>query len=211
MICTKCQRTLTDADFYRLPIDKRCSECARAATRAWRKENLEAVREYGRAYRAAHPERALAWSRDQYTRDREKILLRCKEYRSRTAAAKRARDTAYREQNREKLRQRGRDWKTRDPLAYRDWVKRNRARRYGARRRDKLDLLVVVARQNGVCAYCAQPLTEAWHLDHRKPLSRGGAHTMENVCAACPRCNCGKKALTAEEFMEKRLLTERMG
>jgi 5-methylcytosine-specific restriction endonuclease McrA len=44
----------------------------------------------------------------------------------------------------------------------------------------------VLARDGGRCVYCGAAATS---LDHVVPRSRGGAHTWENVVAACHRCN----------------------
>jgi hypothetical protein len=219
MICLKCGRSLSAESFYRRKSGKRdswCAECMRTSARLWRERNPEATRAYSKKYAAENKLKIVASRRRQYPRLRTRILQEVREYRLRNPMRKIARDTAYRELNREALRARQREWKTRDPLAYRDWVKRNSARRRGARRREKIDLQVIVDRQEGLCAYCALPLPVNWHLDHRIPLLRGGGHSMENVCAACPRCNCSKKAQTAQEFMarrqrEQRLALERLG
>ena len=44
----------------------------------------------------------------------------------------------------------------------------------------------VLARDGHRCVYCGAAATS---LDHVVPRSRGGAHTWENVVAACGRCN----------------------
>lgn len=44
----------------------------------------------------------------------------------------------------------------------------------------------VLARDGHRCVYCGAAATS---LDHVIPRSRGGAHTWENVVAACGRCN----------------------
>ncbi len=44
----------------------------------------------------------------------------------------------------------------------------------------------VFARDGGACAYCGGAATS---LDHVVPRSRGGAHSWDNVVAACGRCN----------------------
>jgi 5-methylcytosine-specific restriction endonuclease McrA len=44
----------------------------------------------------------------------------------------------------------------------------------------------VLARDGHRCAYCGAPATS---LDHVIPRSRGGAHSWDNVVAACGRCN----------------------
>lgn len=48
----------------------------------------------------------------------------------------------------------------------------------------------VLAESLGICAYCneCKPLT----MDHIEPLVRGGAHDIDNICAACLSCNSSK-------------------
>jgi len=48
----------------------------------------------------------------------------------------------------------------------------------------------------GPCVYCGAP---AEHVDHVRPLARGGWEHADNLVPACVRCNCGK---------HDRLLTE---
>jgi 5-methylcytosine-specific restriction endonuclease McrA len=47
----------------------------------------------------------------------------------------------------------------------------------------------VLARDGHRCVYCGAAATS---LDHVVPKSRGGAHSWENVVAACGRCNHAK-------------------
>lgn len=42
------------------------------------------------------------------------------------------------------------------------------------------------------CYYCGARLDDGYELDHIVPLGRGGAHTLENIVKACPRCNKAK-------------------
>lgn len=55
----------------------------------------------------------------------------------------------------------------------------------------------VFARWGGQCCYCDAP---AEHLDHVRPLSRGGRDVLSNVVPACAECNLGKAALTLAEW-----------
>jgi 5-methylcytosine-specific restriction endonuclease McrA len=58
--------------------------------------------------------------------------------------------------------------------------------------------------QDHRCRYCRVPLVKgATHLDHRTPLSRGGAHEPSNVCLACASCNLKKHAMTEAEFLQR--------
>jgi 5-methylcytosine-specific restriction endonuclease McrA len=54
--------------------------------------------------------------------------------------------------------------------------------------------------QLGQCFYCAKTLITL-HIDHMIPLSRGGGHSKDNLCLACPSCNRTKSNKTVEEFL----------
>lgn len=55
----------------------------------------------------------------------------------------------------------------------------------------------VFARDGGRCGYCGAPATS---IDHVVPRSRGGAHSWENVVAACARCNHRKADRSVAEL-----------
>lgn len=58
----------------------------------------------------------------------------------------------------------------------------------------------VFERDGMVCVYCDD--TEGpFELDHRLPWSRGGEHSLENLCVACRDCNRAKYNLTEGEFI----------
>ncbi len=50
----------------------------------------------------------------------------------------------------------------------------------------------------GRCAYCGELRT--LQVDHRTPLSRGGANTIDNILPACGPCNLKKRTMTEAEF-----------
>ncbi len=49
-------------------------------------------------------------------------------------------------------------------------------------------------RDGGKCAYCKGQLLyeEPWHIDHIKPVSRGGTNDLTNLVLSCIRCNLEK-------------------
>ncbi|MGW2591686.1 HNH endonuclease [Streptomyces sp. NPDC001515] len=55
----------------------------------------------------------------------------------------------------------------------------------------------VFTRWGSVCAYCEAP---AEHLDHVRPLSRGGRDVEANVLPSCADCNLSKSDLTLAEW-----------
>jgi len=69
-------------------------------------------------------------------------------------------------------------------------------------RRVTLSRRAVLHRDDHRCQYCGR---DADSIDHVVPRSRGGAHTWENVVAACRRCNTAKgNRLLSETSLELR-------
>lgn len=83
--------------------------------------------------------------------------------------------------------------------------------------------LKILERDGWKCVYCGQPLTydlipspygdgayvspkgyQYPTMDHVHPRSQGGKHGMDNVVAACGKCNSRKQAKPAEQFKESR-------
>ena len=54
------------------------------------------------------------------------------------------------------------------------------------------------------CIYCLNPIEFGKdHLEHKKPLSRGGTNEKNNLAIACQKCNCKKHNKTEEEFRKE--------
>lgn len=55
------------------------------------------------------------------------------------------------------------------------------------------------------CHYCAVLVrVEHSHLDHKKPIARGGTNRMSNLVFTCAACNLAKGKKTEEEFLRVR-------
>lgn len=68
----------------------------------------------------------------------------------------------------------------------------------GGRRWSREEMSQIAELLEGPCAYCGVggPMT----LDHRVALSRGGAHDLSNLVAACKPCNSRKRTRDELEF-----------
>lgn len=61
---------------------------------------------------------------------------------------------------------------------------------------------LLLERDDYACYICGAELTvETMQLDHVLPLSRGGAHSAENLRSACGRCNSAKGRMTLAEYL----------
>lgn len=81
---------------------------------------------------------------------------------------------------------------------------------------NKLSRQEIAAKTNGLCAYCGQVLPKRFHIDHVKPILRNwtedelsgagrtrGSNEIDNLLAACPRCNLRKGQLSVQSFREE--------
>jgi len=50
------------------------------------------------------------------------------------------------------------------------------------------------------CYYCKRRFRGTVHIDHVIPLSKGGRHTVANLCTSCPPCNREKQAKQPDQF-----------
>lgn len=94
-----------------------------------------------------------------------------------------------------------------------EWNRANRERRaaitrnYSCRRRVKVGVGVSTqalrewtAAQKKVCHWCGCKCPNSFHIDHYVPLSKGGAHELQNLVIACGPCNLRKNAKDPLDF-----------
>lgn len=189
-------------------------EKIRAQQRAWEERNLEKVRASQKDYREKFPDR-IKKTRDKYNSKIGKEALRkyFKEYGKNNKAASQARMKAWLCANREKHRAHGRLYKERHP----EKVKaKNRAyqkanphkvkianhrriiRKFKNSSREEINgaelkIVDMLAIAQTACVYCGKIyVTSKMHVDHIYPLSKGGKHSADNLCMACPSCNFSK-------------------
>jgi 5-methylcytosine-specific restriction endonuclease McrA len=143
-----------------------------------------------KAWRERNSERSRELARAKYRRDPAKARLAIRRYYL---------------ANREKVDQKAKEWRqrNRDRVRFYSRLRHARARAAGPGCTYE-EWMVLVARFAHRCAYCGGPggLT----LDHRVPLSKGGANGISNFLPACADCNRRKNALD-EALFRARLAT----
>lgn len=99
----------------------------------------------------------------------------------------------YYQANRDKLRERCRQYALTHRQEYRVYYARYRARKAGAEGSHTWgDIQEKWREQHGFCALCGQIMSGGFHVDHIIPLSKGGSDYPDNIQLACPPCNIGK-------------------
>jgi 5-methylcytosine-specific restriction endonuclease McrA len=148
-----------------------------ATMAAWRATNAEYDRQRWADYHAANRDRLCAVKLAKYHADREAAAARVAEYRAANRAA---------------VRRRKAEARRNDP----NWPIENRANAAQRRAGQKVDYTAILAEHGLTCHICREPIADRTdlHFDHVIPLSRGGAHSAENIRPAHARCNLRKGA-----------------
>lgn len=208
--CGHCQQCLTYDNFHKNPnnhlglqnICKACKVIADAkyldAHRDKNKERSKA-RYYAkpeelRRYKEVNAEHIAAVKRDWRKRNPDKVHKHKHDSNKRHPESRARRIKRYNERHPEVARLRGR------VAAMKRRVKTDMTKR--------TDLLQMYEDQNERCAYCGVSIY--WtiphdiHVDHIKPVVRGGGNELDNLCLTCADCNYSKGDLLLEEWQLKR-------
>jgi 5-methylcytosine-specific restriction endonuclease McrA len=157
-------------------------------------EHLAEVRKY---YHDNREER-LAYRKVHYEKNKHGSVAAYKKKNRKRIAAKRR---EYRQRNRKKI------------AAYNDaWARANRDKRALNERKRKArkvinggshtwdDIEALFIKQRALCAGCGESIEKKFHVDHKRPLSRGGSNGPRNLQLLCQPCNNQKHAKTMKEW-----------
>jgi len=206
-VCSKCKQDLLREQFSRLAAGKdglqpKCKDCVKAyrvarigefreRDRQYRERNREAINAKQRETYGRDPEKVLAANRQWAAANKEKVAAGSRDYYIRNRTELLAYYKSWAAANRDKRREYVRRYNARHPEVHRSVVARIRARRAG------VDLLHFSADQlfERMAYYgfkCWMCRGKFEHIDHVKPLSKGGPHLLVNLRPACASCNAKK-------------------
>jgi 5-methylcytosine-specific restriction endonuclease McrA len=148
--------------------------------RSYRAAHAESTREYHRKWREEHRESEVERQRLRYETNREEVLNRQSAYKR----TERGRQVAHAAWHRRRAREQN---------APGDGITTKDIRALATGQTDRKGRVR--------CWWCSKVITVSdWHLDHRVPISKGGAHDPSNACLTCARCNQTKSARMPAEF-----------
>jgi len=129
-----------------------------------------------------------AWYASNIQRQRERSLSN---YRK-NVDERRAKQREYQKRDPELRRARHRAWLELVPTRNAERVAKRRAAAL-AQSAGPVDFAEILKRDGDICYLCGERPKKR-HFDHVIPLSKGGAHSMENIKVACSTCNLKKGA-----------------
>ena len=155
------------------------------------KENSERIIEQHRGYNKRNFERRARKQHKYYLANRERILSSCRE--------------DYLKKREEKLEYLA-GWRKRNPIRIRinNLNREHRIRGNGGKLPSNIGA-ILFEQQNGLCYLCSKQLYARFddppEIEHKVPVSRGGANEVSNVALAHKSCNSKKRARTHEEYL----------
>lgn len=182
-VCTRCQQDLPLSEYYR---DKRAKDGRVGHCRACASIKNAAAHQ-------KHLEKRKAAALERRKKNRLELARLSREWRQANPERFREYSAAYRAANPEKVAARLARWHAANP----EKVRAHRVARKGLERASTIvtftgeQLAARLAYYGNRCWMCRGPFE---HLDHVKPLSKGGSHILANFRPACERCNLSKAA-----------------
>ena len=195
-ICKSCHISQSLGEYPKNPRSKDgrqqpCKACTARRKSIQRKANRQHESLVKAAWRRAHPEEWQAETARYRTKNREK--LRIAELARRRAQPEEIRARRNKTPPEKRLAW-SRQWRRANPERNRELSSRYRARRQNAPQIENIDRMAIYMRDKWICQLCFTKVTLATvSLDHVIPLSKGGAHTAQNLVVAHRKCNTSKR------------------
>ena len=166
-----------------------------AASQKYQRANADKVKVYRKRFYESNAERLRAASREWRANHRTEKSLSARAYYLLNAEARRDYSTSYRRTNPDDAKRRVREWTRAHPEATRVYQARRRSAKSASQSNyTRSDVLNLFLKQKGKCVGCLRRITKGYHVDHVKPLSRGGSNAANNIQLLCQPCNQRKHA-----------------
>lgn len=160
-------------------------------------EEWEKYKSYQRRYYHSNKAKAAAIMRRYYESHKQQFIDRARRWRKSNPEKMKL----IREKEKPKIYK----WRREHKELVQSWVSKRKAIQLGAIIGDNAQIVELIqsikTNRRTRCYYCGKSLyRKPFHMDHIVPLSRGGKHSIENLCVSCPMCNCKKGSRLISEW-----------
>lgn len=191
----------TGAAFSLIAKSNGTKEQRRAYHQGWRDGNIEKVKLSLLKYKTKHPDRIRRAQAKSNAKNADNVRARKAAYRELHQTEIREYQKQYYAKNRLELLKK----KRLHPEKRRQSEHKRRAQKHGGSVGDKK--LISRWEQSWRskryvrCYWCRFKIkTKLCHTDHIEPLSKGGSHSIDNLCISCCHCNLSKNAKDINEW-----------
>ena len=130
------------------------------------------------------------YDKDYYNKNKERVLSSQKEYYKKTRKQRMKSGKRWADANPEKVRAIKQNYKA-------------KRRKWESSGQSSKEIGEWVKQQKKVCYWCGVKCDNNYHIDHYKPLSKGGRHCTSNMVISCPTCNVTKQAKDPYEWAQE--------
>jgi len=184
-LCSKCSKIKSLFEFSKSKR-RQCKSCYNAHSKARREANLEQYKKK---------------QRERYQNNKVEIRQKFREvYYPKYGDKQREWQRTYIKENRDRIALRNSNYRRNNRERCREYCRRYDARKVNATI-GKVSYEEVVKKANGICYLCGWiVLPEEMSIDHVIPLSRGGAHSQDNLEMTHKNCNSSKGSKLVSEL-----------
>lgn len=181
-------------------------------SKEWYIENIDHKKTYDKEYRQANLSKIREREKSYYENNKEKAVEYREKNKEKISARKKShynankeRFAAYRKENSERRANHNRKYRASDPLRYRRYLHIRRTRLSATNENYESGYIKILLKlQRGKCALCRCLIKSCYHVDHIKPISKGGTNGKYNIQLLCQTCNLTKNASDPIDFMQSR-------
>ena len=224
--CSKCNLQKSVGEFGKCNKSKRgiksaCKVCLRSLGREYAKQKRVSMSNVERQnriqackdWREKKIVENSSFYKEEYYKNHNKNKRKQRNFYHKNIAKCLIAQKKWRQENLELVRKISNNWKKNNPDKVKKYKEDNKelyrecARRRRARKRQATIQTFTIKELNDRmsvfgyrCAYCNGPFE---HIDHVKPLSKGGPHCLSNLRPACKACNLSKHAKKLSEWLSE--------